>query len=45
MFQYYDEAEADFTGALDLAAVRAFNPGLQDFATWLAKHKSEIPVP
>lgn len=45
MFQYYAEAEADFTGARDLAAVRALNPGLQDFAAWLATHKGEIPVP
>jgi uncharacterized protein YbjT (DUF2867 family) len=45
MFQYYGEAEADFTQARDLTAVRALHPGLQDFASWLAAHKNEIPVP
>jgi len=42
-FQYYVEAADTFTGARDLAAVRALNPQLQSFADWLAVHKDEIP--
>ena len=42
MFQYYVEATNTFTGARDLAAVRALNPQLQSFADWLAIHKDDI---
>jgi uncharacterized protein YbjT (DUF2867 family) len=42
-FQYYVEAADTFTGARDLAAVRALNPQLQSFADWLAIHKDDIP--
>ncbi|THA50393.1 NmrA/HSCARG family protein [Streptomyces sp. A1136] len=39
MFQYYAECADRFTHARDLAAIRALNPSLQDFATWLAGHR------
>ncbi|MDT9686824.1 NmrA/HSCARG family protein [Streptomyces sp. P9(2023)] len=42
MFQYYAECEERFTAARDLAAVRDLNPGLQDFATWLAGHHDRL---
>lgn len=41
MFQYYYEAEAEFTGSRDIALVRALNPQLQTFRSWLRTH----PVP
>jgi uncharacterized protein YbjT (DUF2867 family) len=41
MFQYYYEAEAEFTGSRDIALVRALNPQLQTFRSWLRAH----PVP
>ncbi|GAA1859736.1 NmrA/HSCARG family protein [Brevibacterium marinum] len=34
MFQYYGDFDAQFTGARDLAKVRAINPALKDFRTW-----------
>ncbi len=40
-FQYYYLAEAEFTGLRDLALVRALNPQLQTFRSWLRTH----PVP
>ncbi|MGW7101782.1 NmrA/HSCARG family protein [Streptomyces sp. NPDC054838] len=39
MFQYYAECADRFTHARDVAAIRALNPALQDFATWLAAHR------
>ncbi|MER5931139.1 NmrA/HSCARG family protein [Streptomyces sp. NPDC002054] len=42
MFQYYADCEERFTGARDLDAVRALNPALQDFATWLAAHRNRF---
>lgn len=42
MFQYYVVAEDDFTGARDLKAIRALNPQLQSFETWLAAHADAI---
>ncbi|GHB56040.1 nucleotide-diphosphate-sugar epimerase [Streptomyces cirratus] len=39
MFQYYADCEDRFTHARDLTAIRALNPSLQDFATWLAAHR------
>ncbi|MFI9063581.1 NmrA/HSCARG family protein [Streptomyces sp. NPDC053429] len=42
MFQYYAECEDRFTHARDLAAIRALNPELQDFATWLAAHREAL---
>jgi uncharacterized protein YbjT (DUF2867 family) len=43
MFQYYRDCEEHFTAARDLTAVRALNPELQDFGTWLATHHAKIP--
>ncbi|MFI6054524.1 NmrA/HSCARG family protein [Streptomyces violascens] len=42
MFQFYADCEARFTGARDLDAVRALNPALQDFSTWLAAHRDKF---
>lgn len=42
MFQYYAECEDRFTHARDLEAIRALNPELQDFATWLAAHRGAL---
>ncbi|KOU98383.1 MULTISPECIES: NmrA/HSCARG family protein [Streptomyces] len=42
MFQFYADCEARFTGARDLDAVRALNPALQDFSTWLAAHRDRF---
>ncbi|MEV8532674.1 NmrA/HSCARG family protein [Streptomyces sp. NPDC051211] len=39
MFQFYADCEERFTAARDLDAVRALDPALQDFATWLAGHR------
>lgn len=41
MFQYYYEAEAEFTGSRNLALVRALNPQVQTFRSWLRTH----PIP
>jgi uncharacterized protein YbjT (DUF2867 family) len=41
MYQYYYLAEAEFTGSRDLDLVRALNPQLQTFRSWLRTH----PVP
>ena len=41
MFEYYYLAETEFTGSRDLALVRALNPQLQTFRSWLRHH----PVP
>ncbi|MFD9032249.1 NmrA/HSCARG family protein [Streptomyces sp. NPDC059567] len=43
MFQFYRDCEEHFTAARDLTAVRALNPGLQDFRTWLSSHHTKIP--
>lgn len=42
MFQFYADCEARFTGARDLDAVRALNPALQNFSTWLATHRDKF---
>ncbi|WP_272949182.1 NmrA family NAD(P)-binding protein [Kribbella pittospori] len=42
MFQFYAEDADRFTGDRDLAKVRALNPSLQSFATWLEAHKDEL---
>ncbi len=42
MFQFYADCDARFTGARDLDAVRALNPALQNFSTWLAAHRDEF---
>ncbi|WP_019890324.1 NmrA/HSCARG family protein [Streptomyces purpureus] len=42
MFQFYRDCEARFIGARDLDAVRALNPSLQSFETWLAGHQDKL---
>ncbi|MFE9393834.1 NmrA/HSCARG family protein [Streptomyces flavidovirens] len=42
MFQYYADCESRITAARDLTALRALNPELQDFATWVAGHREEL---
>ncbi|MFG2292264.1 NmrA/HSCARG family protein [Streptomyces sp. NPDC048603] len=42
MFQYYADCEDRFTHARDLDAIRALNPALQDFRTWLAAHADAL---
>jgi uncharacterized protein YbjT (DUF2867 family) len=44
MFQFYAEDWERFTGDRNLDVVRAFNPDLQSFNDWLAKHKNAIPT-
>ncbi|MEU8618596.1 NmrA/HSCARG family protein [Streptomyces sp. NPDC048623] len=42
MFQFYAECEHRFTRARDLDAVRALDPALQDFTTWLNAHREQL---
>lgn len=42
MFQYYADCEEQFTRARDLDAVRALNPQLESFATWLDRHRDQL---
>lgn len=44
MFQYYRDFPGPFLAARSLAESRAFNPKLQDFATWAANNKAKIPL-
>ncbi len=44
MFQFYSDASDYFTGVRDPGVVRGLNPGLQSLDSWLAEHKSEIPL-
>jgi len=44
MFQFKRDFNADFCRARNVDESRALNPKLQDFATWLARHKDEIPL-
>ena len=44
MFQFYAEFEDYFTGARPLDMARKLNPELQDFATFLARNASRIPL-
>jgi nucleoside-diphosphate-sugar epimerase len=43
-FQFYSDASEYFTAVRDLDLVRELNPELQSLDSWLAQHKSEIPV-
>lgn len=43
MMQFYAENERQFVGDRDLGAVRALNPELQSFDTWIAANKNAIP--
>jgi uncharacterized protein YbjT (DUF2867 family) len=44
MFQFYAEFEDYFTGARPLDVARRLNPELQDFATFVARNASRIPL-
>ena len=44
MFQFYRDFPGPFLGVRKLDESRALNPGLQDFATWLARNKDRIPL-
>jgi uncharacterized protein YbjT (DUF2867 family) len=43
MFQFKRDFEQYFCGARSLEFSRRLNPELQDFRTWLVRHRSEIP--
>jgi hypothetical protein len=45
MFQFKRDFNEDFCKARSVAASRALNPALQDFATWLTHNASRIPLP
>ena len=42
MFQFKRDFEAQFCGARNVAAARALNPRLQDFAAWLAANRERM---
>ena len=44
MFQYNHDFSDDFCAARDIAFSRSVDPELQDFATWLARNKTRIPL-
>jgi uncharacterized protein YbjT (DUF2867 family) len=44
MFQFYAEFEDYFTGARPLDVARRLNPELQDFATFVARNASRMPL-
>jgi uncharacterized protein YbjT (DUF2867 family) len=44
MFQYKCDFESAYCGDRELAFSRSLAPGLQTFAQWLARHKSQIPL-
>ncbi|HXB54169.1 MAG TPA: NmrA/HSCARG family protein [Vicinamibacteria bacterium] len=44
MFQFKRDFEEYFCGARSPSFARSLNPSLQDFKTWLAKHKNAIPL-
>jgi len=44
MFQFKAEFNDDYVEARDLSVVRALNPELQSFESWLEENKSLIPV-
>lgn len=44
MFQFKRDFQEAFCGARDPDVARELNPALQDFATWLERNKSRIPV-
>lgn len=43
MFQFKRDFEQYFCGARSVEFTRRLNPDLQDFRTWLVRHRSEIP--
>ncbi len=44
MFQFKRDFEKDYCAVRDPKVARALNPELQNFDTWLARHKGEIPL-
>jgi uncharacterized protein YbjT (DUF2867 family) len=44
MFQFKRDFEREYTGARSLPLSRELNPGLQNFADWLARYKARIPL-
>jgi len=44
MFHFYTEFQDVFAGARDPEFVRRLNPGLQDFATWLARNRDKFTL-
>jgi len=44
MFQFKHDFESVFCGARDPKVARGLNPALLDFATWLERYKSRIPL-
>jgi uncharacterized protein YbjT (DUF2867 family) len=44
MFQFKRDFESDYAGARDTAKVRALNPELQDFESWLKANKDRVPI-
>jgi uncharacterized protein YbjT (DUF2867 family) len=44
MFQFKQEFSEEFCLPRDPAVARSLNPDLQDFATWLGRNKSRIPI-
>ncbi|MFT3734647.1 MAG: NmrA/HSCARG family protein [Rhodocyclaceae bacterium] len=45
MFAYKRDFNASFCAVRDVAATRVLHPGLQDFATFLARNAARIPIP
>jgi hypothetical protein len=44
MFYYYTTFDSYFAGARDTDFVRTLYPGLQDFATWLARNRAKFSI-
>ncbi len=44
MFEFLREFEHGYRASRSVACARELNPGLMDFATWLARNASRIPV-
>ena len=44
MFQFKRDFEHRYRSSRSIECARALNPGLQTFATWLAREKSRLPV-
>ncbi len=44
MFQYKRDFETQYCAARDITLCRSLYPGLQTFAQWLSRHKSQIAV-
>ncbi len=45
MFQYKRDFNEQFCAARDLKLSKELNPALQDYATWVDRNKSRIPLP